>query len=246
MYRQENEVRRCYITFLKSASSDWQRWNSDIDFYGPNRCVFQGHHAGKETSSESRWELFCRGLGLRGEPKEMAVAAQTHTSWRWLSLCLTFSAVFRYVAPGITLTSAGDTSSSQNSSAVLILKASFSTLMCQKPELPGGPQSIRTNQGSSAHRRGPCHAKPSPALLLPNGGTCWCHAGRDALRGLPRALLSSSAFVAGTAEAGVWKSPPFHFHSFPSPRVMCVCVCVRERERERERTDFFPSPDKTI
>lgn len=73
----------------------------------------------------------------------MAVAAQTHTSWRWLSLCLTFSAVFRYVAPGITLTGAGDTSSSQNSSVVLILKASFSALVGQKPELPGGPESIR-------------------------------------------------------------------------------------------------------
>lgn len=132
--------------FPKSVSSDWQRWNSDIDFYGPNRCVSQGHHAGKKTSSESRWELFCRGLELRGEPKEMAVAAQTHTSWRWLSLCLTFFNVFRYVAPGIALTGAGDTSSSQNSSVVLILKASFSLSWVRSQSSQGGPSPFSSRQ----------------------------------------------------------------------------------------------------
>ena len=144
---------------------------------------FRGHHAGKKTSSESRWELLCGGLELRGEPKEMAVAAQTHTFWRWLSLCLTFSNVFRYVTPGITLTGAGDTSSSQNSSVVLILKASFSLSWVRSQPPRGAP--ILSHQGSSAHPRGPWSSKPSPALLLPNGGTCWCHAGRMHLGGFP-------------------------------------------------------------
>lgn len=101
--------------------------------------------------------LQCIGT-QRGAQGNSSTSSDKHI----LEVAFNFSNVFKYVTPGITLTGAGDSSSFQNSSLVLILEASFSSRGSETRAPEGAPTC--SHQGSSACPRGLCYSKPSPAL----------------------------------------------------------------------------------